>query len=158
MAGKYSIVTGGAGQLNIVGEDGSVLGEIEGRDAVAIEEEPYTRAREYPLGFDSVQLIAAGATLPVVTQPQIPFRVERLVIPSDIGGLYATEEVSVGKNPQFAATDVAVPARTFDEQAVGVSMRGDTGQVSQNVTLRMNNFGGAPNRFRATIIGTALEL
>jgi hypothetical protein len=78
------------------------------------------------------------------------------VIPSDIGGSFVVDDLQVGKNSQFA-NDQPVPARVFDERAVGVRLRADTAQVSQNVVLRVTNVSGAPLRFRACVIGTALD-
>ena len=134
----------------------SQIQNIQGRNAVLVQKDQDWVLREYPLGFDSEVAIAAGATATITTQPQIPFRVERLVVPSDLAGSFVVEELTVGKNPQLAA-NVGVPARIYDERAVGMRLRGDTAQISQNVSLRVTNISGAPVRFRAAIIGAALD-
>jgi hypothetical protein len=135
----------------------AIRDKLLGRNATLIRELGYTKSREYPLGFDSGAVIAAAASQAVTTQPQVVFRVERLVVPSDIGGSFVIDDVVVGKNSQFAATNVGVPARTFDERAVGVRLRGDTAKVSQNVTIQVTNIGGAGIRFRACVIGSVIE-
>lgn len=125
---------------------------------VLVREQPFTKGSRVPLGFDSgATLIAAAGTQIINAQPQIPFRVERLVVPSDIGGSFAIRDVVVGKDSQFASTRTSVPARVFDEQAVGVSLMGDTAQISQDVSISVENISGAPARFRAAIIGSAVS-
>lgn len=117
-----------------------------------------TKARQFPLGFDSgAILIPALGTASVINNPQVVFKSERLVVPSDIGGSFVIDDVIVGKNSQFASNAVGIPARTFDERGVGVGLAGDTAQISQNVIIKVTNTSGAPARFRATIIGPAVE-
>ena len=67
------------------------------------------------------------------------------------------EDVIVGKNSQLASNTVGLPARMFDERGVGVRLAGDTAQISQDITLKITNVSGAPARFRAGIIGPAVE-
>lgn len=127
------------------------------RGALMVKEQGFTKAREYPLGFASVGAVAAGGAARITTQPQVVFRVERLVIPSDIGGSFVIDDLVVGKNSQFAATNIAVPARVFDERAVGVRLKGDTAQVAQDVLLAVTNISGAGITFRAAVIGSVVE-
>lgn len=115
-----------------------------------------TKAREYPLGFLSDAQIAAGAQADVTSRPQIVFRGERLLIPSDIAGQFSVVSIIVGKNPQQVSS-VAVPGRVFDERGVGVRLSLDTAQISQDIVLRVQNIGGAAATFRAAIIGAAVE-
>jgi hypothetical protein len=144
------------GNVSPAGDDPGLTQAILGRSAAVVRTQKDYKLREYPLGFDSQVAIAAGATVLVNSPPQIPFRVERLVIPSDIAGSFVVEEFTVGKNPQFAS-NIPVPGRVFDERAVGVRLRGDTAQVAQNVSCRITNISGAPVRFRAAVIGAALD-
>lgn len=139
--------------------DQELAAEIQKRQlqqSVLLREQAPIRAREYPLGFDSVNNIGAGATVPVTQQPQILFRSERLVVPSDIAGQFLITELLCGKDNMFAASG-PVHARTFDERAVGVRLSLATSQVSQQIVMRVQNIGGAPARFFATMIGTAVE-
>jgi len=123
--------------------------------ALLTERHP-TRAREYPLGFVSAAAVPAGGFARITTRPQVPFRLDRLVVPSDLAGLFTIDDVKVGKNSQFAA-EGSVPARIFQENAVGVCLKGDTAQVSMDVTLSVTNISGAAAFFRAAIIGPAVE-
>lgn len=151
-----------SGQYEIVGaaapsaDDPSMARAIERRDAVVVQQRRDMKLREYPLGFDSLAPVPAAATATIATQPQVLFRVERLVVPSDIAGAFVVEELTVGKNPQLASL-TAVPARIYDERAVGVRLKGDTAQVSMNVSLRVTNVSGAAVRFRAAVIGAAID-
>lgn len=115
-----------------------------------------TKAREYPLGFLSDAQVAAGATVRITSRPQVVFRGERLIIPSDIAGQFQVNDIIVGKTSQKVST-TPVPARVFDERGVGVRMTMDTAQISQDVVLDVTNIGGAPATFRAAIIGSAVE-
>lgn len=115
-----------------------------------------TKAREFPLGFESPAAVPAGGAATITSRPQIPFRGERLIVPSDIAGSFSILDLRVGKNSQFTSSG-AVPARTFQENAVGIRLMLDTAQISQDVTLQVLNIGGAPQIFRAAIIGSAVE-
>lgn len=121
-----------------------------------VQREQPTKAREFPLGFESPTPVAAGGTLSITSRPQIPFRGERLVVPSDIAGSFSILDLRVGKNSQFVSSG-AVPARTFQENSVGIRLQLDTAQVSQDVTLNVQNIGGADQVFRAAIVGAAVE-
>lgn len=139
--------------------DQELAAEIQRRqfqNSVMIREQQPLRAREYPLGFDSGVPVPAGAIVAITQQPQILFRSERLVIPSDIAGQFILQELLCGKDNMFAASG-AVHARTFDERAVGVRLSLATSQVSQQIVMRVQNIGGAGARFFATMIGTAIE-
>jgi hypothetical protein len=115
-----------------------------------------TKAREYVMGFESPAAVNPGVVTSITTRPQVPFRCERLLVPSDIAGSFTILDFRVGKNSQFAA-NTAVPARTFQENAVGIRLQLDTAQVSQDLTINVQNIGGAPQTFRASVIGAAVE-
>jgi hypothetical protein len=115
-----------------------------------------TKAREFPLGFESALPVGPGATSSITSRPQVPFRGERLIVPSDIAGSFTLLDLRVGKNSQFSSSG-AVPARTFQENAVGIRLQLDTAQISQDITINVQNIGGAPQTFRASLIGSALD-
>lgn len=152
-----------SGYTAIMGQDAAadaaleaMKAQIMARNAVLTTEQVPTRAREYPLGFVSAAPVAAGGTVDIVAQPQVVFRGERLIVPSDIAGGFVINDLKVGKNSQFASSN-PIPARTFDEQGVGVRLVLDTAQISQQIVLTVTNIGGAPTTFRATLIGSAVE-
>jgi hypothetical protein len=131
--------------------------EVDPR-AVSIVDRPATRRREYPLGFESITPggIAPGASEVVRADPQISFRGERLVIPSDISLFFSLDDIIIGKNSQFVSSG-AVPASAFSEVAVGVRLNLDTANVGNLISLRVRNIGPDPLVFRATLIGTGVE-
>jgi hypothetical protein len=123
---------------------------------VMLKNQPAQKAREFPIGFDSGALIAGGTSLNITSRPQILFRPERLLVPSDIAGDFTIDDVKVGNKSQLVASG-SIPARVFQEDAVGVRLRGDTCQISQDLVLAVTNTAGAGRRFRACIIGTAVD-
>lgn len=134
----------------------NAIAERRAMAGALLRERQPTKAREYPLGFVSAAAVGAGASARITTRPQVPFRIDRLVVPSDLAGLFTIDDVKVGKNSQFAA-EGAVPARIFQENGVGVCLKGDTAQISMDVTLSVTNISGAAAFFRAAIIGPAVE-
>lgn len=122
---------------------------------VAVVDNPPTNVREFPLGFESLS-IAAGATIDIKQNPQVVFRGDRLVIPSDIAGDFAIVDIKVGKDSQLGASG-AIPARTFQENAVAVRLLMRTAQISQEVILSVKNIAGVAKDFRACLIGTVVE-
>lgn len=115
-----------------------------------------TKARYFPLGVPATT-IAAGAAATIPVQPQVPFRPQRFVVPSDIAGSFTIGDIRVGKNSQFVTAD-AVPARAFQEDAAsGIEFGFDTAQVSQVISVVANNISLAQQVFRAVFLGAAVE-
>jgi hypothetical protein len=139
----------------LAGHQNQMLRALAEKNASALISRQPQKSREFPLGFPETP-VAAGATENVTVQPQVPFRGERLVIPSDIAGLFMIDDIRVGKNSQLVSTG-AIPARTFTEVGVGVGVHLDTAQVSQQITLRVRNISGQDATFRAALIGRAVE-
>lgn len=115
-----------------------------------------TKARYYPLGIPAT-VIAAGAAATITVRPQVPFRAQRFVVPSDIAGSFTIGDIRVGKNSQFVTAD-AIPARAFQEDASsGIELGFDTAQVSQDISIVANNISLAAQTFRAMFMGSAVE-
>lgn len=134
----------------------NAIAERRAQAGALVHDRTPTKSREYPLGFASPAPVLAGASARITTRPQVPFRLDRLTVPSDIAGLFTIDDVKVGKNSQFAA-EGSVPARIFQENAVGVCLKGDTAQISMDVTISVTNISGAAATFRAAVIGPAVE-
>lgn len=117
---------------------------------------PPTKSREFPIGFDSVATIAAGASATLTQRPQIIFRPERIVIPAAVAAFFQVTDVKVGKNSQFVSSG-AVPAATFAETAFGVRLKMDTVQISQDLIIEVTNIDVAARRFLAAMIGESVE-
>lgn len=115
-----------------------------------------TKSREFPIGFDSVNTIAAGAAATLTQRPQIVFRPERIVVPAAVAAFFQITDVKVGKNSQFVSAG-AVPAATFAETAFGVRLKMDTCQISQDLIIDVTNIDVAARRFLASMIGESVE-
>lgn len=117
-----------------------------------------TEGRRLPLGIQSSNplLMPAGAGQDVTTRPQLPFRFERFVVPSDIASFFTINDIKVGNISVFAAIG-PVPARTFSEDATNVLLGTDTNQPATDLTASVVNISGAPQIFRGTFIGVAVK-
>lgn len=157
-----------SGKYEIMGDDEDVTGlsdasakraiaeRIMAKNAKLLKEVAPTQARVFPLGFVSSGLIAPGASQIIISRPQVIYRGERLVVPSDVAGDFTIDDVKVGKDSQFVA-DGPIPARALQENAWGVYFQLDTAQISQNIQLSVTNISGASRTFRAMLIGSAVE-
>lgn len=126
------------------------------QNAVVVRDRPPMKAREYPLPITSPAAVPPGLGATITINPQVPFRVERLVFSSDIAGSFTLDNFQVGKNPQFAAAG-SLPCRVLQENAVGVRFRGDTAVPGITVTLQVTNISGGAAFLRGMIVGTAIE-
>lgn len=114
------------------------------------------KPRQYPLGFDSVTMVAAGATSQITSRPQVLFRPERLVLSQAAAPAFLVNDLIVGKNSQFAAAGT-LPGDAFGPTAFGVRLRCDTAQISNDVVLDVTNISAGALRFNAAIFGDVVE-
>jgi hypothetical protein len=120
-----------------------------------------TRPRLYPLGFNTNGVLANG-TSTTTSRPQIPFRPQRLVLPSIVAGQniaqnFVLSEIRVGKDSQLAQS-TQLPGIIFVETAVGIMMTLDTGQPANDIALASINKDGAnPHDFWAVMFGAAID-
>ena len=132
------------------------LGErLAGAGLIMRQAQP-TKARRFPLGFDSVTPVPAGAVVSIQSRPQVTFKPQRLIIPSTIGPSFLILALSVGKNPQTVAVSPNL-GLVFSEQGWGVDLDCDTANIGQDVTMQVQNITGAPVRFFGSLIGPAAE-
>lgn len=97
-------------------------------------------AKRQALGFGAHTFAAGGATeFQMTALPQVPFRVDRLVIivtrtagAAGIGCL--VNDVRVGTKSQFAGT-ASLPAEMFAVNAIGMALKGDTAQPGNTITI-----------------------
>lgn len=113
------------------------------------------KIRKYPLGFP-ITAIATGVTLNVTASTQVLFRSRRLIIPSIIASLVLVNDFRIGKDSQFLSSG-PVPGRAFVETAVGVDLSLDTAQVSQSLSLNVQNTSLATISFMAAVLGDSSE-
>jgi hypothetical protein len=115
-----------------------------------------TKPRRVPLGFSSETTVLPGAQPRIISRPQVPMRFERLVIPSDIAGLFVVADLKVGNKSQLPASG-DIPGRLFQENAVGIELQGDTAYAAIDVVIEVRNVSGAPAIFRAGLVGMTVQ-
>ena len=130
---------------------------LAARHAAMLTPRALTKSREYTIGFAGAPVaIAGGASSQLKATPQVPFKGRRLIIPSDVAGALVILNLIVGKNPVLVSAD-PVAARAFTELGVGVDLNMDTAQISQVISLSLQNTSGASVSVTPTMIGTAME-
>ena len=66
------------------------------------------------IGLDSVTNVASGAIFTLIVNPQVPFKVERLLVPIGIAPFFQITDIFVGKKYQGIASHPAgIPAEVF---------------------------------------------
>jgi len=116
---------------------------------------PPRSSREYALGLGSTS-VAGNSSANINVQPQVIFRPERLVVPSNLAVDFLITDIKVGKNSQLVSTG-ALPAVMFTEVAFGVRLKMDTAQISMFVTVSVTNQNPAARNFQGGIVGPAVE-
>jgi len=116
---------------------------------------PPRNSREYALGLGSTS-VQGNSSANINVQPQVIFRPERLVVPSNLAVDFLLTDIKVGKNSQLVSTG-ALPAVVFTETAFGVRLKMDTCQISMFVTVSVTNQNPAARNFQGAIIGPAVE-
>ena len=112
-------------------------------------------SREYALGLGSTS-VTGSSSANINVQPQVIFRPERLVVPSNIAVDFLITDIKVGKNSQLVSTG-ALPAVMFTENAFGVRLKMDTAQISMFVTISVTNQNPAARNFQGGLVGPAVE-
>ena len=133
----------------------AALRQLAMKHAAALVPRQIRKANDFPLGFGPT-VIAAGATVNIIVQPQTPFKGHRLVIPSDFAGAVLINDIKVGKNSQLPSSN-PLPGRMFTEFGVGMTLGLDTASISQQISLSITNTSGAPITFTAGLIGKSVE-
>jgi|SRR5579872_1456144 len=116
---------------------------------------PPRNSREYALGLGSTS-VSGNSSANINVQPQVIFRPERLVVPSNLAVDFLITDIKVGKNSQLVSTG-ALPAVMFTEVAFGVRLKMDTCQISMFVTVSVTNQNPAARNFQGGIVGPAVE-
>lgn len=131
------------------------LAALGARSGTLVERGP-TKLRKYPMGFKADADTVAGATTSVVRRPQVPIKLERLVVSAGIADSFEIIDVKIGKNSQLVSND-PIPGDAFAPGAFQIELAGDTANVGHDILILASNYSGAPKRFRAAIIGTSVE-
>jgi len=131
------------------------IGALGMRAGGLVQRQP-TKLRKYPMGIKGDADTVAGAVVNVVRRPQVPIKLERLIVSSSVTDSFEINDVKIGKNSQLVSAD-PVPADAFGPGAFQVELAGDTANVGHDILVSATNYSGAPKRFRGAIIGTAVE-
>lgn len=170
LAGGRSIAIGDSdidaifGAIDLVGQGRASPAEarhaleqhLAGKNATMVVDTEPQNSRIYPLGFTITSIAASGGTASLSSQPQILFRPERFVVPSDIAGALTVQNITVGQASQLAAK-FPLPARAYSEQGVAVDMHLDTADISQFVQLDLTNNSSHAVSFSALFIGRTVK-
>lgn len=117
------------------------------------EEVPQVGRRQIaPIPFTTVN---PGQTIDVELRPQRPIRIERLVLDGAVVAGLFLQDILIGAEPQFVNAG-SVPFSTFQPQAFGTDLRGNTAQPGIAVTLRVFNSTAGVLSFGGALIGTSL--
>lgn len=114
-------------------------------------------AREHIHVFEAVT-IAALAYHTIAGQPRVPFRPDRLVIPSNVAPHFTVVDVQIGALSQFALSASGghrgeLPALVFTEQSFGVRLKMDTCMLGREARLTVRNITHEPQSFMAALVG-----
>lgn len=106
------------------------------------------------LGF-GVTTVRPGLQANIAVQPVLPFRAERLVIPSSMVESFTISDIKVGANSQLRLSS-PLPANLFTEQSPMTGSRGlalDTVHRSLFLTIKVNNISKVPCDFSCAFVG-----
>jgi hypothetical protein len=109
--------------------------------------------REYPLGFYAEKLEPGATVHAVVSRPQIPFRGERLVVPSSIGHHFEIAGIRVGDRERLNRRPYS--ASHHSESSPRLPLLLPTAPRNTDIVLKVINTSNEPQRFLAALIGTA---
>jgi hypothetical protein len=98
-------------------------------------------------------LIAGGAEVDVVGEPQKPFRPEALVIDDESARDFLILDIKIGTDSMFVNSG-PIPATQFTGDAVLNQLRTRTGQTSQQIIVRVRNRTPDPHPFYASFKGS----
>lgn len=115
-------------------------------------------SRRFPLGITPTNVLAPpspDSQKDIKASPQVTFRPERLIIPSDIAAFFTIVDLKIGNRSQLVAAG-EIPATVFSEVGVDANLRMDTAQISMEIVITVKNIDSSPRMFRAALLGTAV--
>jgi hypothetical protein len=109
------------------------------------------------LGFESNSSVGPGMVTTVSSRPQLPFKGEYLVIPANEASAWRILDIRVGKN-SLLASSVPIPGGAFSSHALPTKWSFPVAQISQDVTINVQNISKHTRTFRALIYGRVPDL
>lgn len=121
-------------------------------NAIAVRQRGLNRRRRFPIGFETT-VIPAGATANIPAAPQNLFRMERLIVPSDIAFDCVIVDLKIGNTSQLVSGG-EVPAAIFTEVAIDTNVHFKTAEVGNQISIIIRNVSLADLTFKAAAIGS----
>ena len=146
---------GGCGFPGVVPNGNAVASLIAAKHSKLVAPRTPARARREIVGFEPVCL-GPCETVTIETEPQVLFRPDRLLIPSNIAFQLLIRQIKFGKWNLFA-NGGAVPAAAFIETAEDTKFLGDTVQPSGKISITVQNTSNSKVEFSAMMWGDAIE-
>ena len=126
------------------------------RPPVIVRKKDPTESRLQPVGCNVETDIAVGATGVATTRPQKVFKPERFTVPDTVAPDFLIDGIFVGVYLQ-SPSNTAIPAEAFLPTSIYSNVDFETCQISQELTVRARNRGGAPRPFFSTFFGRVLQ-
>lgn len=152
----YELANGEVGYTEIEGTDGAVDETGASLPSPKLMVIVPNRGRRLPMGLETKGLVAAGSTGDASSDPQVPFRMERFIVPSDIAAFFRISELSIGADNMLASPSTSLPARGFDEEATQVLMGLDTNDPGTTIDIKVINITLVPYQFTSLALGVAV--
>jgi len=110
------------------------------------------RGDEAIIGMDSgAALIAAGLTLPVLTAPQKPCILTRMVVSDATADFFTMSSLTVGVEPILLTNGVNISLAAFTAASNASDFRSVLCHVGNTITAVVTNLDGAAHRFIASL-------
>jgi hypothetical protein len=100
--------------------------------------------------------VPPGVSANITVNPQVVFKMKKLIIPDDVAKAFDILDIKVGKNSQFATAN-SVPAEIFAASKGGELVTTDTCHVSMDLTICVLNKSSEPVAFRAAGVGEIVD-
>ena len=101
-------------------------------------------------------LVAGGADVDIVGEPQKPFRPEALVVDDESARDFLILDIKIGTDSLFVNSG-PIPASQFTGEAILNALRTRTGQTSQQIIVRVRNRTPDPHPFYASFKGSKVK-
>lgn len=115
-----------------------------------------TESRLQPVGCNVETDIAVAATGTAIVRPQKIYKPERFTVPPTVAPDFLIDGIFVGVYLQ-SPSNTAIPAESFLPDSIYSNVDFDTCQISQELSVRARNRGGAPRPFFSTFYGRVLQ-
>lgn len=131
---------------------------IEDRDTVIVKEKPFQNEGRLilPVSLPVGTTVAAGATQVITANPQMLFRVERIIISSILAPNFVIDDIKVGNRSQFVQQGV-IPAVAFTETSFDAYVKMATLEPAIDFVLQVVNITLGASAFFAMALGQAVR-